>query len=119
MLVVVTSPLYPITLAGWLLFGLGLSGILPRVYTAAGYLGRADSGRTLSHVVSFGYVGLLAGPAVIGWLGGMVGLTLALLVPLAFCAAGLFLAPQVAVAKPKPEEEEAAPAGTSGSGGRH
>ncbi|WP_284982536.1 MFS transporter [Arthrobacter sp. efr-133-TYG-118] len=92
MLVVVASSFYPVSLFGWLLFGLGLSGIIPQVYTAAGSMGRSDAGKTLSRVVSSGYIGLLAGPAIIGWLGGMLGLTFAFLLPFLFCIAGIFLA---------------------------
>lgn len=99
MIVVVASPLYAISICGWLLFGLGLSGIVPQVYTAAGNMGMSDSGKTLSRVVSSGYVGLLAGPAAIGWLGGMFDLTVAFLVPLVFCVIGIFLAPTVGEAK--------------------
>ncbi|GAB2730631.1 MFS transporter [Arthrobacter bambusae] len=95
MLVVVASPFYPLSLFGWLLFGLGLSGIIPQVYTAAGSIGRSDAGKTLSRVVSSGYIGLLAGPAIIGWLGGIFGLTLAFLLPLLFCVVGTFLASTV------------------------
>jgi MFS family permease len=111
MLVVVASPLYPISLFGWLLFGLGLSGIVPQVYTAAGTIGRSDSGRTLSRVVSSGYVGLLAGPAIIGWLSGMFGLTLSFLLPLLFCVIGIFLASTVA-----PEEQLRVDPSLSGTG---
>ena len=95
MLAVVVSSFYPLSLFGWTLFGLGLSGIIPQIYTAAGAAGKADSGKTLSRVVSFGYVGLLAGPAVIGWLGGLMGLTLALVLPLLFCVVGVVLAKAV------------------------
>ncbi|MCX2750526.1 MFS transporter [Arthrobacter sp. MI7-26] len=95
MLVVVASSFYPLSLFGWLLFGLGLSGIIPQVYSAAGSMGRSDAGKTLSRVVSSGYIGLLAGPAIIGWLGGMLGLTFAFLLPLLFCVAGIFLASTV------------------------
>ncbi len=95
MLVVVASSFYPVSLFGWLLFGLGLSGIIPQVYTAAGSMGRSDAGKTLSRVVSSGYIGLLAGPAIIGWLGGMLGLTFAFLLPFLFCVAGIFLASTV------------------------
>lgn len=104
MLAVVTSTLYPLSIIGWLLFGLGLSGIIPQIYTAAGAAGRNDSGKTLARVVSCGYVGLLAGPAIIGWLGGMVGLTLAFILPLLFCAFGVILAKAVA-----PASDEVAP----------
>ncbi|GAA3314920.1 MFS transporter [Arthrobacter ramosus] len=104
MLVVVASPFYPLSLFGWLLFGLGLSGIIPQVYTAAGSIGRSDAGKTLSRVVSSGYVGLLAGPAIIGWLGGMLGLTIAFLVPFLFCVVGIFLASTVTTDKESPAE---------------
>jgi MFS family permease len=96
MLVVVTSGVYPLSLLGWILFGLGLAGIIPQVYTAAGAAGKLDSAKTLSRVVSCGYVGLLAGPAIIGWLGGLMSLTAALVLPLIFCVLGIFLAKAVA-----------------------
>ncbi|MCD4851569.1 MFS transporter [Arthrobacter sp. AK01] len=99
MLAVVVSTFYPLSIIGWTLFGLGLSGIIPQVYTAAGAAGRSDSGKTLARVVSCGYVGLLAGPAIIGWLGGMVGLTLAFILPLLFCGFGVLLAKAVAPGK--------------------
>lgn len=95
MLVVVASSFYPVSLFGWLLFGLGLSGIIPQVYTAAGSMGRSDAGKTLSRVVSSGYIGLLAGPAIIGWIGGMLGLTVAFLLPFFFSVVGIFLASSV------------------------
>ncbi len=99
MLVVVLSPTaggFPLTLLGWVVFGLGLSGIVPQIFTAAGNLGVANPGVTISRVVSAGYVGLLAGPAVIGWLAGGVGLTTALVLPLVFCGVGIALAGAVA-----------------------
>ncbi|MGK3958535.1 MFS transporter [Arthrobacter sp. R4] len=105
MLIVVVSPLYGISIFGWMLFGLGLSGIVPQVYTAAGNIGMSDAGKTLSRVVSSGYVGLLAGPAAIGWLGGKFDLTVAFLVPLVFCIIGIFLAP--IVREPKSHMTEA------------
>ncbi|MDQ0801472.1 MFS transporter [Arthrobacter sp. SLBN-112] len=96
MLAVVLSSSYPLSILGWVLFGLGLSGIIPQIYTAAGVAGHSDAGKTLSRVVSSGYVGLLAGPALIGWLGSLMGLTAAFVVPLLFCAVGLVLAKAVA-----------------------
>lgn len=118
MLAVVASSIYPLSLLGWLLFGLGLSGIIPQIYTAAGTAGRSDSGKTLSHVVSCGYVGLLAGPAIIGWLGGLIGLTLALVLPLLFCAVGVLLAETVAADPDTAAATSAmARAGSSSTGG--
>ncbi|MEH3075569.1 MAG: MFS transporter [Quadrisphaera sp.] len=99
MLLVVLSPLFALTLVGWVVFGLGLAGIVPQIFTAAGNLG-GNQGINISRVVSAGYVGLLAGPAVIGWLAGGIGLTLALALPLLFCLVGIVLAPQVALRRP-------------------
>lgn len=96
MALVVASAWYPLTLLGWVVFGLGLSGIVPQIFTAAGNLGAAKQGAVMARVVGAGYLGLLAGPAIIGWIAEHTGLDLALLVPLLFCAVGIMLAGQVA-----------------------
>ncbi|MBH0777393.1 MFS transporter [Nocardia bovistercoris] len=79
---VVLSGVVPLTLLGWALVGLGLSGTVPQIFTAAGNLGSATAATDMSRVFSFGYLGLLAGPALIGWLTALVPLTAALVVPL-------------------------------------
>jgi MFS family permease len=84
--IVVASPALPVTMIGWVIFGLGLSGTLPQVLSAAGNVEGA-TGTDFSRVVGCGYVALLAGPAVIGWLSEMVTLNLALLLPLVAVAA--------------------------------
>jgi predicted MFS family arabinose efflux permease len=83
---VVASPSLPLTMVGWAIFGIGLSGSLPQVFTAAGNVPGA-TGTDFSRVVGCGYVALLAGPAIIGWLSELVTLNLALLVPLVAVAA--------------------------------
>jgi MFS family permease len=88
-LAVIMAPNLPVALAGWALFGLGLAGGLPQVLTAAGNLG-GGSARTLSRVVGVGYVAILGGPALIGWLVQLVSWQGAFLVPLCsvvICAA--------------------------------
>jgi MFS family permease len=88
-LAVIMAPNLPVALAGWALFGLGLAGGLPQVLTAAGNLG-GGSARTLSRVVGVGYVAILGGPALIGWLVELVSWQGAFLVPLCsvvICAA--------------------------------
>ncbi|MBY6413965.1 MFS transporter [Rhodococcus sp. BP-252] len=82
MLLVFTSGWLPLTLAGWAAFGLGLSGSIPQIFTSAGNLGSGPSATNMSRVVGMGYVGLLAGPAIIGWLSHAIPLTTAMLVPL-------------------------------------
>lgn len=82
MVLVLTSEWLPLTLAGWAAFGLGLSGCIPQIFTSAGNLGSGASATNMSRVVGMGYVGLLAGPAVIGWLSHFVPLTTTMVVPL-------------------------------------
>ncbi|MFC9516405.1 MFS transporter [Nocardiaceae bacterium NPDC056970] len=82
MATVVVSPWLPTTLLGWALFGLGLSGCVPQIFTAAGNLGSGAAGANMSRVVGMGYIGFLAGPATIGWLTQLVPLTIAMVVPL-------------------------------------
>ncbi|NUP22470.1 MAG: MFS transporter [Streptomyces sp.] len=60
--------------AGWALFGLGLSGCVPQLFSAAGHADPAVAGANVSRVAGLGYVGMLAGPAVIGWLTHLVAL---------------------------------------------
>ena len=86
---VIVAPNLPASLVGWLLFGLGLAGGVPQVFTAAGRVA-GSSGRVLARVVGLGYVAILAGPAIIGWLAQLLSLNTALVVPLcavAVCAA--------------------------------
>ncbi|MEV6361457.1 MFS transporter [Nocardia asteroides] len=88
--VVIASPWLPLTLAGWAMCGFGLAGGVPQIFTAAGNLGGTTAATDMSRVFTIGYLGLLAGPAVIGWLTALVPLTAALAVPLVLtlaCAA--------------------------------
>lgn len=98
MLVVLLSPALAFTLVGWMLFGLGLSGGVPQVLTAAGNVSAA-SGRALSRVVGLGYIGILAGPGIIGWVAEFTSLNTAFLVPL--CAAVACALTAGAVAAPQ------------------
>ncbi|WP_246561330.1 MFS transporter [Streptomyces roseirectus] len=59
---------------GWALFGLGLSGSVPQLFSAAGHADPDAAGANVSRVAGLGYVGMLAGPAVIGWLTHLVAL---------------------------------------------
>ena len=63
-------------LAGFALLGVGLSVIVPSVFTAASRIGAP--GPNLALVTSTGYLGMLAGPALIGGLAEAVGLPSAL-----------------------------------------
>ncbi|MFB6750647.1 MFS transporter [Streptomyces sp. NPDC056353] len=73
----------PAALAGWAVFGLGLSGTVPSLITAAGRHGP----RAVATVSVTGYLGLLAGPAIIGALASATTLPTALLLPALLAAA--------------------------------
>lgn len=68
-------------IAGWGLFGLGLSCVAPQFFTAAAGADPRRAGQALSTVVSIGYVGFLLGPIAIGAAATAVGLTTALWIP--------------------------------------
>ncbi|WP_236566631.1 MFS transporter [Nocardia sp. CY41] len=80
--VIVVSPWIPLTLLGWTMAGLGLAGGIPQIFTAAGNLGSARAATDMSRVFSIGYLGLLAGPTIIGWLTAVMSLTKAMVVPM-------------------------------------
>lgn len=71
---------------GWALFGLGLSGCVPQLFSAAGHADPAAAGANVSRVAGLGYLGMLAGPAVIGWLSHAVALNHAFLLLTLLCA---------------------------------
>ncbi|WP_433603603.1 MFS transporter [Nocardia sp. CA-135953] len=79
---IMASGWVPLTLLGWAMCGLGLSGGIPQIFTAAGNLGSTTAATDMSRVFSLGYLGLLAGPSIIGWLTALVPLTAAMVVPL-------------------------------------
>jgi len=54
------------SLAGFVLIGLGASNIVPVMFSAAGRLPNTPPAIAIATVTSLGYVGLLSGPALIG-----------------------------------------------------
>ncbi|MDK9495240.1 MFS transporter [Streptomyces katrae] len=82
----VAAPGVPAALAGWTLFGAGLSGCVPQLFSAAGHADPGAAGANVARVAGLGYLGMLAGPALIGPLTRLVPLGPALLLPVACCA---------------------------------
>ncbi len=64
---------------GFTLIGLGASNIVPVLFTAAGNQKSMPMGLAISAVVSMGYAGLLAGPALIGFVAEFSSLSISLL----------------------------------------
>ncbi len=79
------SPWTPLALSGWAVFGLGLSGCVPQIFSAAGHADVDAAGTNVSRVAGLGYLGMLAGPAVIGPLTQLVPLNLTFFLPVALC----------------------------------
>ncbi|WP_030256101.1 MFS transporter [Streptomyces violens] len=86
MTVAALSPWIPIALAGWAVFGAGLSGCIPQLFSAAGHADQDAAGVNVSRVAGLGYLGMLAGPAVIGPLTHLAPLNLTFFLPVALCA---------------------------------
>ncbi|MET8555513.1 MFS transporter [Streptomyces sp. NPDC004959] len=98
------SPSVWVALVGWTVFGAGLSGCIPQLFSAAGHADPAGAGANVSRVAGLGYLGMLAGPAVIGPLTHLMPLNLAFFLPVAFCviaavAAGVLRTPEGAPAE--------------------
>jgi MFS family permease len=73
------APNYALSLLAWGLLGLGISGVVPQIFAAAGEIGEAShSGRNMAKVVGITYIGGLAGPSIIGILTGVLPLNLAI-----------------------------------------
>ncbi|MFD9499188.1 MFS transporter [Streptomyces sp. NPDC060035] len=87
------SPTIPLALIGWTLFGIGLSGTIPQLFSAAGHIDPAAAGTNVSRVAGLGYIGILAGPAVIGPMTHFMPLNLTFFLPVAFCVIACFTAP--------------------------
>ena len=106
--VVAFSPWISTTLVGWAIFGLGLSGCVPQLFSAAGHTDPAAAGANVSRVAGLGYLGMLAGPALIGWLTLLTGLNHTFLLPalllvVAAVAAGILRTESQREPDPEPE----------------
>ncbi|MGW5352427.1 MFS transporter [Streptomyces sp. NPDC004031] len=84
--VVALTPWTWAAFVGWALFGLGLSGCVPQLFSAAGHADPAAAGANVSRVAGLGYLGMLAGPAVIGWLTHLTALNHTFLLLTLLCA---------------------------------
>jgi MFS family permease len=71
-------------LVGFALLGIGLAAVVPLVFTAAAQTGRG--GPNLALVTMTGYVGVLAGPALVGGVAQAIGLHAALGIDVILCA---------------------------------
>ena len=76
---VVFSSSSPVALAGWLISGVGIAGVVPQLFAYSAEIGeQSHTGRNLAKVVGITYAGVLAGPAIIGFLTEVVPLNIAI-----------------------------------------
>lgn len=73
----VRAPFSGIALVGFLLIGAGASNIVPILFTAAGRQKDMPAGMAISAITTVGYAGILAGPALIGFVAHASSLHLA------------------------------------------
>ncbi len=90
----------PVALFGWTLFGLGLSGCVPQLFSAAGHADRDNAGANVSRVAGLGYLGILAGPAVIGPMTHLMPLNYTFLLIAGFCVVAVVAAGLLSPATP-------------------
>lgn len=87
MLLAAFSPSPYGAIVGFALVGLGLSNVVPIIFSAAGYLSPNSPGQGIAAVSTAGYFGFLVGPPIIGFLAEWITLSGAFQV----LAAGLLL----------------------------
>lgn len=66
-------------LIGWVIAGVGIAGVVPQIFAYSAEVGEeSHTGRNMAKVVGITYAGVLAGPAVIGFLTELVPLNIAI-----------------------------------------
>ena len=68
------APVAAIALSGFLLIGLGASNIVPILFSAAGRQTAMPSTLAVAAITTTGYTGILAGPALVGFIAQALGL---------------------------------------------
>jgi MFS family permease len=84
--------------AGFALLGVGLACVVPVTFSAAGHLGGDLAGVAISRVAAVSYLASFAGPPLIGLVADLVGLSVALVIPVALAGVVALCARAVATA---------------------
>lgn len=77
-LLAVAIPSWIIGILGFALVGVGAANVVPVLFTAAGNQTKIPANLAIAGVTTLGYAGILAGPAMIGFLARATSLTLAI-----------------------------------------
>ena len=91
---IIAQPL--VALLGFACVGVGLSTLVPIVFSAAGRTPGIASSQALAAVTTTGYCGFLCGPPLIGFAADFLNLRIALGIVVVMCAMSAVLAPTVA-----------------------
>ena len=83
-------PMFWPALLGFSLVGIGVAAVVPMTYILAGTSEKYSAGMAISIIVTYGIVGMLLGPPLVGYLAHLFGLKNAFLL---FVFAGLMLIP--------------------------
>lgn len=92
--IAMVAPTPAVAIVGWGVVGIGLAGCVPQFFSAAGNVDPRHGAAIIARVTGMGYLAMLSGPSIIGWLTHWVSLTTAFLVPIALCVAASALAPR-------------------------
>jgi predicted MFS family arabinose efflux permease len=91
-LLAVFVPSVPASLAGFTLVGLGASNVVPVIFSAVGRQNFVPPAAAIASITTIGYAGILAGPAMIGFIAAASSLQISLavvglaLIPVGLCA---------------------------------
>jgi len=92
--IAMVAPTAPVAVVGWAVTGVGLAGCVPQFFSAAGNVDPRHGAAIIARVTGMGYVALLSGPSIIGFLTHWVSLATAFVVPVVLCLAASVLAPR-------------------------
>ncbi len=87
---VIILPYFWPALVGFSLIGLGVAAVIPMIFTSAGDSKKYSAGMAISIISTYGILGRLLGPPIIGYLAELFSLKLAFLL---FLVCGLMLIP--------------------------
>jgi MFS family permease len=100
LVVIVLSPYVWLAVCGFFIVGLGVSIVVPILFSIAGHLPGVQGERSMAQVTLIGYAGILAGPPLLGFIAHGIGLVASFGL-LAVLAAVLAVGAQWLPGKPK------------------
>lgn len=77
LVLLILAPHHLVAMAGFLLIGIGAANIVPILFSAAGTQTSMPPALAVASITTLGYAGILAGPAVIGFIAGATSLVTA------------------------------------------